>query len=99
MQEAFVRKALAYQRSAETNRCYSQVRNALKENCICRSPLTEGAHPRSELVELYRLFVRMSDVQLAYPLLLQAQEMLGLSHADSEQVELEVLQTPGPFSI
>ncbi|GIL84731.1 hypothetical protein Vretimale_14477 [Volvox reticuliferus] len=98
-QAAAVAKALAFLKTGEPARAYMELGRALSENSICRSPLLDGHHIKDELVELYKLHLQNAEVPPNFATLLQLQEMLGLNQDEAEKIELEVMQTPGAFSI
>ncbi|KAG2491807.1 hypothetical protein HYH03_009967 [Edaphochlamys debaryana] len=98
-QGAAVTKALAFLKTGEPARAYTELGRALAENSICRSPLLGGHHSKTELVELYKLHLQNAEVPPNFATLLQLQEMLGLQQDEAEKIELEVMQTPGAFSI
>lgn len=98
-QAAAVSKALAFLKTGEPARAYMELGRALSENSICRSPLLDGHHSKAELVEIYKLHLQNAEVPPNFATLLQLQEMLGLNQDEAENLELEVMQTPGAFSI
>lgn len=98
-QAAYVTKAMAYSKAGEPARAFMELARALSENSVCRSPLRDGHHTKDELVELYKLHIKYSEVPPNFATLLQMQELLGLDQDEAERIELEVLQAPGAFSI
>ncbi|PNH07443.1 hypothetical protein TSOC_006114 [Tetrabaena socialis] len=98
-QAAAVTKALAFLKTGEPARAYMELGRSLSENSICRSPLLDGHHGKEELVELYKLHLHNAEVPPNFATLLQLQEMLGLNQEEAEKIELDVMQTPGAFSI
>ncbi|GLC53943.1 hypothetical protein PLESTB_000890300 [Pleodorina starrii] len=98
-QAAHITKAIAFLKTGEPARAYMELGRALAENSICRSPLLDGHHTKAELVDLYKLHLQNAEVPPNFATLLQLQEMLGLGQEEAEKIELEVMHTPGAFSI
>ncbi|KXZ41835.1 hypothetical protein GPECTOR_267g691 [Gonium pectorale] len=98
-QDAAVTKAIAFLKTGEPARAYMELGRALAENSICRSPLAAGYHSKADVVELYKLHLLNAEVPPNFATLLQLQEMLGLGQEEAEKIELDVMQTPGAFSI
>jgi hypothetical protein len=72
---------------------------ALTENQTCRSPLLDGLHPNEELCDLYRLHLKNTEVPPNFAVLLQLRDMLGLSAAQADALEQEVMAAGEAFSI
>ncbi len=98
-QAAHVTKALAFLKAGEPARAYMELGRALSENSICRSPLLDGHHSKEELVELYKLHLKNTEVPPNFATLLQLQEMLGLNQEEADKIELDIMQSPGAFMI
>lgn len=50
-------------------------------------------------LRLYRLHLQNTEVPPNFAILLQLREMLAISEADAEQLEVEVFESGGAFSI
>lgn len=99
-QAAHITAAIAFHKCGEPARAFMELQRALQENSICRSPLLAGHHTLADIASLYKLHIKSSEEQPpAFAVLLQLQEMLGISQDEAEKMELEVLHAPGAFSI
>eukprot|EP00195_Chlamydomonas_chlamydogama_P012238 CAMPEP_0202901550 /NCGR_PEP_ID=MMETSP1392-20130828/14316_1 /ASSEMBLY_ACC=CAM_ASM_000868 /TAXON_ID=225041 /ORGANISM="Chlamydomonas chlamydogama, Strain SAG 11-48b" /LENGTH=173 /DNA_ID=CAMNT_0049588129 /DNA_START=296 /DNA_END=817 /DNA_ORIENTATION=+ len=98
-QAGHINKASALRRNGEVAKAHMEMQRALAENSVCRSPCMDGALNKEEYAALYRLHIQACEVPPNFATLLQLQEMLGLSQEEAEQIEIEVMSSPGSFSI
>eukprot|EP01025_Chloroclados_australasicus_P009332 TRINITY_DN13583_c0_g2_i1.p2 TRINITY_DN13583_c0_g2~~TRINITY_DN13583_c0_g2_i1.p2 ORF type:complete len:243 (-),score=17.26 TRINITY_DN13583_c0_g2_i1:446-1096(-) len=89
-QAVHIQKAISYMARAMNARCMSELKCALEENQINRRPYLNVYSQHTELMDLYRLFLRNSVVPRDFGVLLQLRTMLGLTEIDAVQLENEV---------
>lgn len=98
-QRQCINRAVGYMNAGDPARAVVEIARALQENSCCRSPLLDGAHPKSELLDIYRLHLKHTEVPASFATLLQLQELLGISQAEAEEVEAQVMRATGAFNI
>ncbi|KAI8466940.1 MAG: hypothetical protein J3K34DRAFT_472091 [Monoraphidium minutum] len=94
-----VQRAVAYSKAGEPARAMVELRRALEENAVCRTPLLDGHQTRDELRALYRLHLTHTPVPHEFGTLLQLRELLGIGAQEGEDLEVELLSEGAFFSI
>ncbi|KAI7840997.1 hypothetical protein COHA_005225 [Chlorella ohadii] len=91
-QATAIHRAIGFLNTGERARAHVEVRRALHQNSVCRAPLLNTQHSKSELMELYRLHLQQSDMPTDFGTLLQLRALLDLDFEDAEFIEKEMAQ-------
>lgn len=94
-----VHRALGFMNSGSSTRAMVEIRRALHENSVCRSPLLGKSHTKSELEALYRLHLENAEPPTDFATLLQLRSLLDLGFEEAEQIEAEVMRQGAAYSI
>ncbi|CAD7695389.1 unnamed protein product [Ostreobium quekettii] len=98
-QAIFVEKAVGFMNIGSPARAMVELDRALKANAICRSPLLNSRYSKYEFENLYRLYIRNTDVPPDFAHLLQLREMLDIEDSDAEEIETLVMERPPPVGL
>lgn len=98
-QAVCVQKAIGFMDASSPVKAIVELKHALEENGIARGPLLVSKYDKNDRLRLYRLHLQNTEVPPNFAILLQLREMLAISEADAEQLEVEVFESGGAFSI
>lgn len=98
-QATAVHRAIGFMNAGSSTRAMVELRRALHENSVCRSPLLSKNHSKKELENLYRLHLQNAEVPSDFATLLQLRAMLQLDFEEAERIEAEVMQQGAAYSI
>lgn len=98
-QAVAVHRAIGFAASNNTARAMVELRRALHENSVCRSPMLNTQHDAAQLQILYRLHLENTAQPADFATLLQLRTLLDLDFDVAEKIETEVMEQGSAYSI
>ena len=98
-QAVAIHRALGFFNSNNTARAMVELRRALHENSVCRSPLLNTQHEAAQLQQLYRLHLENTAQPADFATLLQLRTLLDLDFDVAEKMERDVMEQESAYII
>ena len=98
-QAVAVHRAIGFLSGNDTARAMVELRRALHENSVCRSPLLNTQHEVEHLQQLYRLHLENTAQPADFATLLQLRTLLDLDFDVAEKIEKDVMEQGAAYSI
>lgn len=98
-QSVAVHRAIGFLNGHNVARAMVEIRRALHENSVCRSPVLNSQLEATDLAKLYRLHLENTAAPADFATLLQLRTMLDLDFDEAERIEKEVMEQGAMYSI